>query len=92
MARRLGHDVWIGDAAKIRASDSRQQKHDRRDAALILKSAAGRAVSADLDALVFCVATNWDGVASSGPAKTGRGKERMQCLTRPAPGLFANHG
>jgi transposase len=37
MATRLGHDLWIGDAAKIRASDSRQQKHDRRDAALILK-------------------------------------------------------
>jgi len=28
---------WIGDAAKIRASDVRAQKHDRRDAALILK-------------------------------------------------------
>lgn len=37
LATRLGHDVWIGDAAKIRASDPRQQKHDRRDAALILK-------------------------------------------------------
>lgn len=37
LARRLGHDLWVGDAAKIRASDSRQQKHDRRDAALILK-------------------------------------------------------
>ena len=37
MATEKGHDVWIGDAAKIRASDSRQQKHDRRDAALILK-------------------------------------------------------
>ncbi len=34
---RLGHELWVGDAAKIRASDSRQQKHDRRDAALILK-------------------------------------------------------
>jgi len=33
----LGHEVWIGDAAKIRASDVRQQKHDRRDAALLLK-------------------------------------------------------
>jgi transposase len=33
----LGHEVWIGDAAKIRASDARQQKHDRRDAALLLK-------------------------------------------------------
>jgi transposase len=37
MATTAGHDVWVGDAAKIRASDSRQQKHDRRDAALILK-------------------------------------------------------
>jgi transposase len=37
MATTLGHDVWIGDAAKIRACDVRQQKHDRRDAALILR-------------------------------------------------------
>ena len=32
-----GHELWVGDAAKIRASDVRQQKHDRRDAALLLK-------------------------------------------------------
>jgi len=37
MATTAGHQVWIGDAAKIRASEVRQQKHDRRDAALILK-------------------------------------------------------
>lgn len=37
MATLAGHEVWIGDAARIRASDPRQQKHDRRDAALILK-------------------------------------------------------
>ena len=37
MAAGAGHDVWIGDAARIRASEVRQQKHDRRDAALILK-------------------------------------------------------
>ncbi len=37
MATTAGHDVWIGDAARIRASEVRQQKHDRRDAALILK-------------------------------------------------------
>lgn len=37
MASTAGHDVWIGDAARIRASEVRQQKHDRRDAALILK-------------------------------------------------------
>jgi transposase len=33
----LGHQVWIGDAARIRASEVRQQKHDRRDAALLLR-------------------------------------------------------
>jgi transposase len=37
MATQMGHEVWVGDAARIRASDSRQQKHDRRDAALILQ-------------------------------------------------------
>jgi transposase len=37
MATTAGHDVWIGDAAKIRASDPRKPKHDRRDATLILK-------------------------------------------------------
>ena len=37
MATTAGHDVWIGDAAKIRASDVRQQKHDKRDAALLLR-------------------------------------------------------
>lgn len=37
MAGAAGHDVWVGDAAKIRASEVRQQKHDRRDAALLLK-------------------------------------------------------
>lgn len=37
LLERLGHELWIGDAAKIRASDPRQQKHDRRDAALLLK-------------------------------------------------------
>src|SRR6202166_4593424 len=34
---KLGHEVWIGDAAKIRASDARQQKHDKRDAQLLVK-------------------------------------------------------
>jgi len=37
LAARLEHDLWTGDAAKIRACDVRAQKHDRRDAALILK-------------------------------------------------------
>ncbi len=37
MANDAGHTVWVGDAARIRASDPRQQKHDRRDAALILQ-------------------------------------------------------
>ena len=33
----LGHELWVGDAAQIRASSVRQQKTDRRDAAHILK-------------------------------------------------------
>jgi transposase len=32
-----GHEVWIGDAAQIRASYVRKQKTDKRDAAHILK-------------------------------------------------------
>jgi transposase len=32
----LGHKLWIGDAAKIRASTDRKQKTDRRDAHLLL--------------------------------------------------------
>jgi transposase len=37
LLERLGHEVWVGDAAKIRASDARQQKHDKRDARLLLR-------------------------------------------------------
>lgn len=33
----VGHEVWVGDAAQIRASYVRQQKTDRRDAAHLLK-------------------------------------------------------
>src|SRR5260370_29220612 len=32
----LGHQLWIGDSAKIRASEVRKQKIDERDARLIL--------------------------------------------------------
>lgn len=32
----LGHELWVGDSAQIRASAVRQQKTDQRDAALIL--------------------------------------------------------
>jgi len=34
---RLGHRLWMGDAAEIRRRDPRRQKHDRRDAKLILR-------------------------------------------------------
>jgi transposase len=37
MVRLAGHELWVGDAAKIRACEVRQQKHDRRDAELLLK-------------------------------------------------------
>src|SRR3981081_3794029 len=33
----LGHKLWVGDAAQIRASYVRQQKTDKRDAAHIMK-------------------------------------------------------
>src|SRR5881396_3829145 len=36
-AGRVGHELWVGDAAQIRASYVRQQKTDKRDAAHILK-------------------------------------------------------
>ena len=32
----LGHELWVGDAARIRASEVRDQKHDPRDAENIL--------------------------------------------------------
>jgi transposase len=32
-----GHELWLGDAARIRASEVREQKTDRRDAALLLR-------------------------------------------------------
>jgi len=37
LIERLGHEIWIGDAAQIRASYMRKQKTDKRDAAHILK-------------------------------------------------------
>ncbi len=37
LLERLGHLVWVGDAARIRASYVRRQKTDRRDAGHILR-------------------------------------------------------
>jgi transposase len=37
LLEQLGHEVWIGDAAQIRASYVRKQKTDKRDAMHILK-------------------------------------------------------
>jgi transposase len=37
LLERLGHEVWVGDAAAIRASYVRRQKTDKRDAGHILK-------------------------------------------------------
>jgi transposase len=37
LLQRLGHEVWIGDAAQIRASYVRRQKTDKRDATHILR-------------------------------------------------------
>jgi transposase len=37
LLQRLGHEVWVGNAAQIRASYVRKQKTDKRDAEHILK-------------------------------------------------------
>ena len=37
MVQEMGHEIWIGDAAAIRASYVRKQKTDKRDAGHILK-------------------------------------------------------
>jgi transposase len=37
MLEEMGHELWIGDAAQIRAMAVRQQKTDRRDALLLLQ-------------------------------------------------------
>jgi len=37
MLAELGHELWVGDAAQIRASVVRRQKNDRLDAAHLLK-------------------------------------------------------
>jgi len=36
MLAELGHELWVGDAARIRASETRKQKYDGRDAEHIL--------------------------------------------------------
>ncbi len=41
LAKRLGHEIWVGDPAQIRASYPRKQKTDRRDAGHILKLLLG---------------------------------------------------
>jgi len=46
----LGIECQVGDATKIRAAEPRKQKHDRRDAELILKLLVEKALPGDLDA------------------------------------------
>ena len=64
----LGHEIWIGDAAQIRASYVRKQKTDKRDAAHILKLVVEGRFSALVDARTgssaicgswCCIGTNW---------------------------------
>ena len=44
----LGHELWIGDSAKIRASEVRKQKTDERDARLILNLLLAKRFPKDL--------------------------------------------
>ena len=67
--RELGHEAWIGDAAKIRAAADRKQKTDERDALLILDLLQqGRfpriwvPTPEERDARqLCCIGTNWCG-------------------------------
>ena len=61
MLAELGHELWMGDAAKIRASVVRKQKTDARDAAHLLNLLLHGALSADLAAVA----------GGAGPAATG---------------------
>jgi transposase len=47
----MGIECRIGHPAKIRAQETRKQKHDRRDARLLLKLLQRGSLSGDLDAL-----------------------------------------
>ena len=46
----LGIDCRVGHPSEIRKAEARKQKHDRRDAALLLETAGRKALSLDLDA------------------------------------------
>ena len=47
----LGIECRVGHPAKIRAQETRKQKHDRRDAALDVGAAERGSLSGDLDAV-----------------------------------------
>src|SRR6476660_4638059 len=63
----LGHAIWIGDAAQIRASYVRKQKTDKRDAAHILRlvvetafRACGRRTGSNaICGSWCCIGTSW---------------------------------
>ena len=57
MMAELGHRLWVGDPAEIRARVVRRQKTDSRDAEHLLELAADQAFSAHLGAgqAAFCV-------------------------------------
>src|SRR5882757_6293059 len=63
----LGHELWMGDAAKIRAAVVRKQKTDARDAAHLLDLMRGT-VSQDLAAVAGGAGLAATGVA---PAEAG---------------------
>ena len=51
MLARLGHELWVGDAAEIRAAMVRKQKTDWRDAGAYSGFNVAESVSADLDSI-----------------------------------------
>ena len=62
----LGHELWIGDAAQIRASMVRKQKTDARDAAHLLQLLMERTLPAHLAAARrSAICGSWCGIARS---------------------------
>lgn len=76
LLERLGHEIWIGDAAQIRASYVRKEKTDRRDAGAHTAIAAGGSVSTIMDAD--------GGAAGSSPVADTSAQAGGDCLTEPS--------
>ena len=79
MLAELGHELWIGDAAQIRASVVRKQKTDARDAAHLLELLLQRTFSAHLAADAGGTRSAAVGVASAEAGVDAQCGEAISC-------------